>query len=126
MSKNDPQTTKCLPCGGTGWVCNDQDCPDCNGTGKVVPTQTTVESILISAEARMRRMSVANDYFRRREMLRPKKRNHPKRHGENKERSFTDRAKAEKHIRVCKEFSEARKKYIKAARAYWKAEGNHP
>jgi len=36
-----PVTTKCLPCGGTGWVCNDQDCPDCNGTGKVVPTQTT-------------------------------------------------------------------------------------
>ena len=43
-------TTKCWPCGGTGLVCNDQDCPDCNGTGKVNNFKMTDAELIEAAK----------------------------------------------------------------------------
>ena len=46
----ETQTTKCWPCGGTGLVCNDQDCPDCNGTGKVNNFKMTDAELIEAAK----------------------------------------------------------------------------
>lgn len=63
---------------------------------------------------------------RERLAARKAKRNHPKRHGENKERSFLDRQKHAKAVRNQKEWLAARQAFVAAVRFYWLGLGDHP
>lgn len=84
----------------------------------------TIDSILASAETRMQRTAQGDADFQRK--CRLKKRNHPKRHSENRERSFIDRTKADNLAKSKASYSNARKMFLATARAYWQSEGDHP
>ncbi len=55
-------------------------------------------------------------------LRRPKRRNHPKRHGENRERSRADAAKAARGAKLAAEHAILYGAYIEAVRAYWRGE----
>ena len=85
-----------------------------------------VEMILMSAEARMKRRYHIEQSVRIK-AAKVKKRNHPKRHSENKERSDRDRKAASKAAHIRREMKIARTKYLSAARAFWRGESDiHP
>lgn len=84
-----------------------------------------INSIFIAAEKRMARLSDA-DHGNLRRLNCVHKRNHQKRHGENKERSYIDRLKAAKSKRCAQTYLSARAKFLLAARNYWQANGEHP
>ena len=84
-----------------------------------------VDAILICAEARMRRRyhQELGLQVKQRKVFR---RGHKKRHSENREKAIKAKLKAKNQKHKLMLAKNARTKYMKAVRAYWKGEGDHP
>ena len=87
---------------------------------------TEVEQILLAAESRMKRRFHIEQGQRIKE-ARVKRRSRPKRHGENKERSYRDRKNASRRKHEMQQLKNHRIKYLQAARKFWLGESDvHP
>lgn len=84
-----------------------------------------VDAILKAAEHRMAQYA-EREHGNLRRLNLVTKRNHSKRHSENKERSFADRQKAENTKKKAIAYLMARQKFLTAAQHYWQGKGDHP